>query len=178
LPSSPRSDCDPTLMAQVFHTHVAGSVHDGIEAQSVKTLPPVHRPGQRWRSRWLNRRVHKEGDLALVQHGAAGINHIGHIAFALAGTGVRIGSRSRPRTFDGCSRSSRKAPMQYWRIAPTPWLKTSQPALVSMGGPQLPICTSSQGNSGLSSSLRSFQKCALSERIRKMFSLSWREIIA
>ena len=28
--------------------------------------------------------------------------------------------------------------MQYFRIGPTPWLITSQPASVSMGEPQLP----------------------------------------
>ena len=68
--------------------------------------------------------------------------------------------------------------MQYWRIGPTPWLSTSQPASVSMGDPQFPICTNSQGNFGFSNKRRSFQKCTLSEHMRKMFSLSCRESMA
>ncbi len=47
-------------------------------------------------------------------------------------------------TREGSSRSSRKAPMEYLRIGPTPWLSTSQPASVSIGEPQLPICRNSQ----------------------------------
>ena len=35
--------------------------------------------------------------------------------------------------------------MQYFLIAPTPWVITSQPASVSMGDPQLPIFTASHG---------------------------------
>jgi hypothetical protein len=35
--------------------------------------------------------------------------------------------------------------MQYFRMGPTPWLRTSHPASVSMGDPQFPIWTSSQG---------------------------------
>ena len=34
------------------------------------------------------------------------------------------------------------------RIGPTPWVSTSQPASVSIGGPQLPSCTTSQARSG------------------------------
>src|SRR5579863_9589239 len=43
----------------------------------------------------------------------------------------------------GSSRSSRNAPMQYFRIGPTPWLSTSHPASVSIGDPQFPSWMSS-----------------------------------
>ena len=56
--------------------------------------------------------------------------------------------------------------MQYFRIGPTPWLSTSHPASVSIGDPQFPSWTSSQGKAGLRSTLRSFQKWTLSENIR------------
>jgi hypothetical protein len=51
--------------------------------------------------------------------------------------------------------------MQYVRRGPTPWLRTSHPASVSIGDPQFPSWTSSQGKIGLSSTLRSYQKCYL-----------------
>src|SRR3546814_13886342 len=54
----------------------------------------------------------------------------------------------RPRTRDGSSRARSAAPRLYLRIAPTPWVRRSQPASHSIGLPQLPIWTSSQGNSG------------------------------
>ena len=44
--------------------------------------------------------------------------------------------------------------MQYFRIGPTPWLSTSQPASVSIGEPQLPSWTNSHGNVGFRSKLR------------------------
>ena len=53
--------------------------------------------------------------------------------------------------------------MQYLRMGPTPWLRTSHPASVSIGDPQFPIWISSQGNAGLRSTLRSFQKWTLSD---------------
>ena len=40
------------------------------------------------------------------------------------------------------------APTQYTRIGPTPWVSTSQPRSVSIGGPQLPTCNSSQNAAG------------------------------
>ena len=43
--------------------------------------------------------------------------------------------------------------MQYFRIGPTPWLRTSHPASVSIGDPQFPSWTSSQGKAGLRSTL-------------------------
>ena len=45
----------------------------------------------------------------------------------------------------GSSRSSSNAPMLYCRMGPTPWVRTSHPASVSRGEPQLPIWNSSQG---------------------------------
>ena len=47
--------------------------------------------------------------------------------------------------------------MQYCRIGPTPWVIRSQPASVSIGEPQLPICTTCQANSGTWSSRASSQ---------------------
>ena len=38
--------------------------------------------------------------------------------------------------------------MLYSRIGPTPWVSTSQPASVSIGGPQLPSWTISHGSRG------------------------------
>ena len=55
--------------------------------------------------------------------------------------------------------------MQYVRRGPTPWLRTSQPASVSIGDPQFPSWTSSQGKIGLSSTFRSYQKCTSSENM-------------
>ena len=43
--------------------------------------------------------------------------------------------------------------MQYFRIGPTPCLRTSHPASVSMGDPPFPIWTSSQGKAGLRSNV-------------------------
>src|SRR6185295_5448081 len=54
-------------------------------------------------------------------------------------------------TLVGSARSSRKAPMQYFRMGPTPWLRTSQPASVSMGDPQFPSWISSHGKIGFRS---------------------------
>jgi hypothetical protein len=48
----------------------------------------------------------------------------------------------------GSFKSSRNAPRQYFRIAPTPWLNTSQPASVSIGEPQLPSLMNSHGCAG------------------------------
>src|SRR5450631_1066452 len=88
--------------------------------------------------------------------------------------GVRSGLRSLPMTLDGSSRSSKKAPIEYFRDAPTPWLSTNQPASVSIGEPQLPICTNSHGEVGLSNNCDLSQKCNASENIKKIFSLSCR----
>ena len=38
--------------------------------------------------------------------------------------------------------------MEYLRTGPTPWVSSSQPSSSSIGDPQLPICTNSQGNWG------------------------------
>jgi len=62
--------------------------------------------------------------------------------------------------------------MVYLRMGPTPWPRTSHPAAVSMGEPQLPIWTNSQGNRGLMTSSREYQKFSASEYIRWMFSPS------
>ena len=62
--------------------------------------------------------------------------------------------------------------MQYLRIGPTPWLSTSHPASVSMGDPQFPIWTHSQGKAGSRRTEDSCQKWTLSENIRWMLSLS------
>ena len=68
--------------------------------------------------------------------------------------------------------------MEYCRIGPTPWLRTSQPASVSIGEPQFPICTISHGNAGARISLGSYQKCTLSEKPGRDFHCpggrSWR----
>ena len=66
-------------------------------------------------------------------------------------SGTRSGSRSAPMTRLGSSRSSSSAPMEYSRIGPTPWVRTSQPASVSTGEPQFPIWSSSHGRVGVCS---------------------------
>ena len=55
--------------------------------------------------------------------------------------------------------------MQYFRIGPTPWLSTSQPASVSIGEPQLPNWMNSQGNAGSRTSCMVCQKWRWSENI-------------
>ena len=71
--------------------------------------------------------------------------------------GASSGSRSLPMTLVGSSRSSRTAPIQYYRIGPTPCVITSQPASVSRGDPQLPIFTDSHSSAGRSRILASAQ---------------------
>ena len=84
-----------------------------------------------------------------MDHAAARVDDVGDVAFALAAVGRRAAARWSGRSRgEGSSRSSSIAPMQYLRIGPTPWVKTSQPASVSMGEPQLPICMNSQGLAG------------------------------
>ena len=56
--------------------------------------------------------------------------------------------------------------MAYFRIGPTPWVSTSQPASVSIGEPQLPSWTNSQGYVGLAISSLLYQKWGMSEYIR------------
>ena len=79
--------------------------------------------------------------------------------------GESKGSRSRPSTRVGSSRSSRTAPIEYFRIAPTPWVSTSQPASVSIGEPQLPIWTYSHCSVGFMSSRLECQKWSMSDSI-------------
>ena len=43
--------------------------------------------------------------------------------------------------------------MQYFRIGPTPWLSTSQPASVSIGEPQFPSWMNSPGKPGFQNEL-------------------------
>ena len=40
------------------------------------------------------------------------------------------------------------SPIEYFRTGPTPWVSSSQPSSSSIGDPQFPICTNSQGNCG------------------------------
>ena len=51
----------------------------------------------------------------------------------------------------------------YFRIGPTPWVSTSQPAAVSSGEPQLPIWTYSQGSVGFITSCLACQKWSMSD---------------
>ena len=64
--------------------------------------------------------------------------------------------------------------MQYLRIGPTPWVRTSQPASVSMGEPQLPSWVNSQGCAGRTMTCDSYQKWGWSENIRWMLTPSCR----
>src|SRR6266849_754053 len=80
----------------------------------------------------------RNDQFAVVEESAARINDVGHVAF----------------------------PFVLVRFEPTPWLRTSHPASVSMGDPQFPSWTSSHGKVGLRSRLRSFQKWTLSENMR------------
>ena len=57
-------------------------------------------------------------------------------------------------------------------------MRTSQPASVSMGEPQLPSWTNSHEYVGLAISSLVCQKWSMSEYIKKMFSLSCRESMA
>ena len=57
-------------------------------------------------------------------------------------------------------------------------MSSNQPASVSIGEPQLPICTNSHGYFGSWISCAWFQKRTLSEVIRYSFSPSVREIMA
>src|SRR3954466_14253123 len=75
-----------------------------------------------------------------------------------ASLGESNGSRHPPITLVGSSKSKRNAPIQYFRIGPTPWLSTSQPASVSIGEPQLPIFKNSHGCAGDSNTFGAFQK--------------------
>ena len=68
--------------------------------------------------------------------------------------------------------------MQYFRIAPTPWVRTIQPASVSMGEPQLPIFTASHMAEGRRITSGLLQWCGPSENMMDRFSLSWRDSMA
>ena len=56
--------------------------------------------------------------------------------------------------------------MAYLRIGPTPCVRTSQPASVSIGDPQLPSWTNSHEYVGLAISSLVYQKWSRSEYIR------------
>src|SRR5216683_2553919 len=104
--------------------------------------------------------------LAVVEESATRINDVGHVAFPFALVGFEQGFTEAADHFSKIIAIEEEPPMQYFRIGPTPWLRTSHPASVSMGDPQFPSWTSSHGKVGLRSRLRSFQKWTLSENMR------------
>ena len=59
-----------------------------------------------------------------MDEAAAPVNHIWNVAVALVCIRLDQGFREAADYLVGSSRSSRKAPMQYFRIGPTPWLIT------------------------------------------------------
>jgi hypothetical protein len=61
-----------------------------------------------------------------------------------SGFGINNGSSNRPISTVGSSSCNKLAPRQYRRIGPTAWVMINQPSAVSIGDPQLPICTNSQ----------------------------------
>jgi hypothetical protein len=93
---------------------------------------------------------------AVRQHHRVAVQHArrrsrrrsGRIPRAPTRSATSSGSGSAAIRRSGSSRSSRTTPMAYSRIGPTPCVKTSQPAGVSIGEPQLPSWTSSQGRAG------------------------------
>ncbi len=88
----------------------------------------------------------------MAQH-AAGVEDVGDVTVLLFGLRGHQRRRSAADDVVGPWRSSRRAPIEYVRMGPTPWVSTSQPSAVSIGGPQLPTCTGSQGAMGASSGL-------------------------
>jgi len=93
----------------------------------------------------------------------------------VSSSGATSGSRSAPTTRLGSFRSSSSAPIEYSRIGPTPWVRTTQPASVSIGDPQLPICSSSHGRLGVWSVRVSPHQTPSGEEAMLLFSLSQRE---
>src|SRR5687767_14058582 len=77
--------------------------------------------------------------------------------------GTSNGVDNRPISFSGCSRSSKDTPSTYSLTGPTPWVITSQPSGVSIGEPQFPICTNSQGYFGVCKRLACLHTLIFSE---------------
>ena len=71
----------------------------------------------------------------------------------------------------GCADPGSKstAPMQYFRMAPAPCVRSSHPAGVSIGEPQFPIWMNSHGSVGRSRICDSYQKCRSSEYMIRTF---------
>ena len=76
--------------------------------------------------------------LAVVEESATRINDVGHVAFPFALVGFEQGFAEAANHFSKIIAIEEEPPMQYFRIGPTPWLRTSHPASVSMGDPQFP----------------------------------------
>ena len=92
-------------------------------------------------------RTRQNNPIAMAQ-GAASVDDVWHIALPLGRLWPHERSRARARTLEGSCLSRRTAPMEYFRTGPTPCVNNSQPSSSSMGEPQLPICTNSQGYAG------------------------------
>ena len=84
-----------------------------------------------------------------------GVDDVGNVTVALVEAGLQQ-RFSKPTRYPGRVRSGRAAcaPTAYVRIGPTPRVSTSQPRSVSIGDPQLPICTTSQDALGRSHEVR------------------------
>src|SRR6476619_7671646 len=73
---------------------------------------------------------------------------------------------------DGFSTSSNIAPIRYVLIGPTPWVSTSHPASVSMGGPQFPSCSASHACVGCWQGTESVHANGYSEKANEFDSRS------
>ncbi len=94
-----------------------------------------------------------ENEDAVVDEGTAGVDDVGHVAFAFVGGGTE-------ERFFQASDDARGI------------------ASVSMGEPQLPSWVNSHGSAGRMMTRDSYQKYGLSENMRWMFSPSWRPSMA
>jgi len=88
----------------------------------------------------------RNDQFAIVEESTTGIDDVRHVAFTLLLVRFQQRFRGGGRSlFQDRRDRVENAPIQYFRKGPTPWLRTSQPASVSMGDPQFPSWTNSQG---------------------------------
>ena len=89
-----------------------------------------------------------QNNLPSVAHGAAGVDDVGHIAFALCRLGANEGFAQAGDNLRWVFLVEQNRADRVFATGPTPWVSSSQPSSSSIGDPQLPICTNSQGYSG------------------------------